>query len=63
MKKKMYIAPETEIVEVELESLVLGNSIIGDGGEGSQPSPDGPYGGDAASKGENNSGDIWDDEW
>lgn len=63
MNKKIYIKPETTMIKVELESLILGNSIQGEGGEGSKADPNvPPYTGDAASK-EDNSSDIWGDEW
>ncbi len=51
------------MIKVELESLILGNSISGEGVEGSRPNPtEPPYTGDAASK-EDNSSDIWGGEW
>ncbi len=63
MNKKIYIKPETTMIKVELESLILGNSISGEGVEGSRPNPnEPPYTGDAASK-EDNSSDIWGGEW
>lgn len=62
MNKKEYLKPEMTLVKVELESLILGNSIDGEGGEGSKPGEgdDSP----AASKEDNNSSNIWgNDEW
>ena len=63
MNKKIYIKPETTMIKVELESLILGNSISGEGVEGSRPNPNEHTStGDAASK-EDNSSDIWGGEW
>lgn len=62
MNKKEYIKPKMTVIKAELESLILGNSIPGEDGEGSIPDKENPWGGDAGAK-EDNSGSIWDSEW
>lgn len=62
---KNYVKPSITVVDVETETLLGTFSGEGNGGVSVTPKYPPVTSGDADAKpdGENNSGDIWDDEW
>ncbi|MFA4045972.1 hypothetical protein HPS54_04900 [Prevotella sp. PCHR] len=63
MNKKKYIKPEVAVVKIDLESTLMQMSQNKDGYEGGNPDTKDEWEGGFETKENNNSGEIWGDEW
>lgn len=63
MNKKKYIKPEVAVVEVEFDSALMQMSQTKPDGEGANPDNKDEWAGGFESKEDNNSNEIWGDEW